>query len=126
MKENWINLPCEGAKLQSCTFGGNGKDAEVIIQTVGNPKAIVPTHNLETKKLEGLEMDLKSVDDANIEMRLSPLPGKEVVLSEAKIMWWGEPDEWQESFAEWGQGTRWELPYVCPISLSFECRSNGQ
>ena len=115
----WIALPVEGARLQSCRIESSAKDGELTLRVDGHVLVHIGlSSSISFSSMNGVKQRFVAIDDNWIELVIEPAD-KPVRVVEAKIDYWlDEPAD--ESFAEAMQETKWDLPACFDVRLGFE------
>jgi hypothetical protein len=118
-ERRWIALPCEGARLVRCRISGNGKDAELRLEAVGHPVAILGTHEVTIASLGGLRQGFRALDDRDVELLIEPPPDRTIAITEARIDIAWEDRSTGVIFSEWTDRREWNAQAYYAVRLGF-------
>jgi hypothetical protein len=93
-------LPLAGAQLIKLRFCGNGKDAEVTIETAGNRKAVIPLDyaRLDLRLSGRISIACKGWGDTAVAWEVAPAPDQSITIVEAAVDDFpGTSNEWEEA-----------------------------
>jgi hypothetical protein len=119
---SWVSLPLQGEAIRRVLFSGNGKDAEVCIETLAGERVVVPTEDLELSLAPGMTVRLRSLDDLNLAQEVHWPATSVCILENARVRWWLPSEEWSKELARRGTAERWELSCVVPVQLDLALR----
>ena len=121
--QTWFVLPIQGEAIRRLTFIGNGKRAEVLIETVAGERISVPTEDLDLRLAAGMNVHLRSLDDIDLAQEVRWPPASVAVLEDARVHWWLPPEEWPRELEGRIVGESWQLSCVVRVRLGLTVRA---
>lgn len=118
-QENWLSLPIEGARFESCFIEHSGKRGNMIMLVEGFPPLHMEiSHHVRFGSLDGIQQRLLALDDVNVGLLLFPHEGCAVRLIDAKVDYWIKDENAGEELRAPAEGD-WELRAAFDLKLAF-------